>query len=90
MQEWTDIHYRDFYDVPRVIVARMGDESFLFYSKFVEQLDEYTDFYEVYRMPLVAEADLDGSWVGLENKALERLQDIPVDELPFAVSRRSE
>ena len=86
MDEWTDIQYRDFYDVPRMIVARKGEEARLFYSRFDEQSDEYLDFYAVYRMPLLSETELDGSWVGLEDQALERLDDLPIHDLPFSVS----
>ncbi len=90
MHEWTDIQYRDFYDAPRIIVACKGGDSFLFYSRFDDQLDEYSDFYEVYRMPPLADLSLDGSWAGLEKKALERLPDVPLGELPFEVRRPSD
>jgi hypothetical protein len=89
LDEWTNIQYRDFHDVPRMIVARKGEDAYLFYSKFDEQKDDYLDFYAVYRMPHLSETELHGSWVSLEDRALERLDDLPLHDLPFSVSRPS-
>jgi len=88
MQKWSDIQYRDFYDVPRIVVARQGEELFLFRSRFDDSNDEYVDYYEVYRMPVLAADELNGSWVGLEQRALAKLENIPLDGLPFSVTRR--
>ena len=89
MDAWTNIHYRDFYDVPRMIVATGPDGTFLFWSRFDEKLDEYVDRYEVWRMPKIADDELRGSWIGLEARALERMPNIALSELPFAVERYS-
>lgn len=57
-----------------------------------ERLDpvtgEYSDKYEVYRLPAIRESETCGSWFGLETRALERLPDLPVRSFPFDVSRR--
>lgn len=86
MSCWTDIHYREFWDLPRMVVATGPDGTFLFWSRFDEELDEYIDHYEVWRMPPLSESDLSGSWVGLERKALERMPDIPLRGLPFTIT----
>ncbi len=90
MTEWTGVIYREFYDVPRMVVARRGDETFLFYSRFDEELDDYIGHYEVWAMPPLSEAQLQGSWVGLESLAVGRLPDVAIRSLPFVVPRRGE
>jgi len=87
MDAWTNIHYREFYDCPRMIVATGPGGTFLFWSRFDDARDEYATHYEVWRMPALAAHDLAGSWIGLEKRALERLPDIAVSQLPFKVER---
>lgn len=88
MNQWRLIEYREFHDVPRMIVAADGRGTFLFYSRFDEQLDDYRPHYEVYRLPELSTAQLSGSWEDLEKLAIDRDVDIPVNELPFQVKRR--
>jgi hypothetical protein len=88
LASWSVIAYRDFWDVPRMVVARRGEETFLFYSRFDEELDDFIGHYEVWRMPSLAEEDLQGSWEGLELRALERMPDIGLRELPFPFVQR--
>ena len=88
MAKWVSAQYRDFYDVPRMIVGQSVHGTFLFYSRFEEAAGGYSEHYEVYRMPSLSDQDLAGSWEGLETRALERLADLPVGEFPFDVARR--
>ena len=88
MSNLSQIMYRDFFDVPRMVVARRGDEMFLFYSRFDESADYHTDHYEVWVMPLLSEQQLEGSWDGLEGLALDQLPNIGLRDLPFSVPRR--
>jgi hypothetical protein len=88
MDDWTQITYRDFWDVPRMVVARRGSEMFLFCSRLDELADTHADHYEVWAMPLLSENQLEGSWIGLEDLALRRLPNIGLQELPFVVPRR--
>jgi len=90
MEEWSQITYRDFFDVPRMVVAKRGGETFLFYSRFDEVADSHTEYYEVWAMPLLPEERLQGSWVGLEDLALSRLPNIGIQDLPFCVPRRGQ
>jgi hypothetical protein len=60
MAQWLYAQYRDFYDLPRMIVARSDLATFLFYSRFEETADEYAGCYEVYRMPSLSENVLAG------------------------------
>jgi len=87
MSDWTEIVYREFWDVPRMVIARRGDNTFLFNSRFDESLDEYIDYYEVWSMPALTDAQLKGSWEGLEGLALARLPDVALSALPFVVPR---
>lgn len=48
--EWLEIiKYRDFYDIPRLILARDSKgELFIFDSEFDELIDEYCNRYSIY------------------------------------------
>jgi len=87
---WRVIEYREFYDVPRMIVAADDEGLYLFYSRFDQGADEYLRHYEVYRMPELKGEVLAGSWEGLELRALERKPDIALNELPFKIERRAQ
>jgi hypothetical protein len=71
-----------------MIVATDGSRTVLFYSHFDDALDDYVDYYACYALPALSADELQGSWVGLENRALDRLPDIPLNELPFELPRR--
>lgn len=89
MSEWSGIAYRDFYDVPRAVVARRDGNLYFFDSRFDEELDAHIDHYEVWRLPSLSDEELSGSWVGLEAAALERLPNVGLRDLPFEVSSRN-
>lgn len=50
INEWLEIlSYRDFYDVPRLVLAQDGKSGFwIFDSSFNDDLDEYVESYEIY------------------------------------------
>jgi hypothetical protein len=89
MSDWSGITYREFWDVPRMVIARRGAGTYLFHSRFDESLDDYIDHYEVWRMPSLTADELRQSWVGLELRALERLPNIGLQQLPFEVTSRN-
>jgi hypothetical protein len=89
MSEWSRIAYRQFWDVPRAVIAQRGGDLYFFDSRFDDDLDDYLDHYEVWRLPSLSDEQLAGSWVGLEKLALERLSDIGLRDLPFEVSSRN-
>ena len=86
--QWISADYRDFHDVPRMMVCTCNIGSFLFWSRFESAADEYADHYEVYRLPPISESEVCASWFGLETRALERLPDLPVQDFPFDVATR--
>ena len=88
MTDWIHAEYRDFYDVPRMMVCSNARGTYLFWSRFDEEKDDYTDYYEVYRIRPLSDSEACASWFGLETRALERLADIPVGDFPFDVAAR--
>jgi hypothetical protein len=88
MARWLHAEYRDFYDVPRMMVCSCALGTFLFNSRFDEKTAGYLDYYEVYRMPPGSNSEVCASWYGLETRAVERLADLPVDQFPFDGGRR--
>ena len=89
MSKWSEIRYREFWDVPRAVIARHGADTFFFDSRFDEVQDGYLDHYEVWRLPALSEQQLRGSWVGLELLAIEQLASIGLRELPFEIPPRN-
>lgn len=81
------IVYRDFYDVPRVFVVRVGDRAFLLDCQFDASADEYADSYTVYGLE-PGFIPPEGSWLGLAERATERLGTIPVAAIDFDPTRR--
>ncbi len=81
MASWASIVYREFFDVPRSIVARNESGTYLFWSRFVD--DHYQEFYDVYLMPPLYHKELRGSWIGLEKRAIQHLGTIPTRSLAF-------
>jgi hypothetical protein len=89
MSEWFGIAYREFWDAPRAVAARRGSDLFFFDSRFDENLDDYLDHYEVWRLPPLSDEQLSGSWSDLERLASERLPNVALRDLPFEVSSRN-
>jgi hypothetical protein len=84
------ITYGEFYDVPRMIRFQLGGEWYFMRSRFDEEKDDYTDFYEVYLLPFHSEDDFKSNpnyWADL-NDAF-RLGQIPITEVGLDATRRS-
>ncbi len=89
MARWLHAEYRDFHDVPRAMLCTGEAGTFLFLSRFDRAADEYSDCYEVYRLPPISGSEVCASWFGLETRALARLPDLPVGAFPFDLATRS-
>jgi hypothetical protein len=89
MPRWLQAEYREFHDVPRMMVCTGREGTLLFYSRFDATVARYFDHYEVYRLPYQSDSEPCASWFGLETRALERLDDLPVREFPFDGERRA-
>ena len=88
MIEPTDILYREFYDFPRLFIVVVAGNPYLFDGSFSEELDEYPDHFEVYRLPPMSHADLRGSWAGLPARAVAHLGRVPTGGVEFDSTRR--
>src|SRR5688572_11269607 len=90
MPKWTPISYREFYDVPRAIVASHGEHTYFFDCPFDEKRDDYGPDYDVYLMPGLSQSELSGSWQSLRKRATRRLGRVPVSGVRFDETRRRE
>ncbi len=88
MDDMTPITYRDFWDVPRIFVARRRGAVFLFDCAFDEQTEDYPNFYRVYLLPDLRDENLTGSWDKLHLKAHRSLGEVPVSAVHFDATRR--
>ena len=86
--DMTPITYRDFWDVPRIFVARRNGAMLLFDCAFDETTEDYPDFYRVYLLPDLRDDDLAGSWDKLHLKARRSLGEILVASVRFDETRR--
>jgi hypothetical protein len=86
-ERWTSFVYREFYDVPRMIVVELEKTRLLLVSQFNERLDEYECEYLCYLIP--STTDLAGSWVDLTARAIRQLGSVPVAGVRFDPTRRS-
>ena len=88
MKEPVPIHYRGFYDIPRIFVAELDGVQFLFDCPFNEELDDYPESYDVFVLPRLTPEDLKGSWEGLSSRAIKHLGQVPTRSVIFDPSRR--
>ena len=86
---WSTIRYRDFYDVPRIFITTYNGELYLFDCPFDEELDDYSDRYQVYQLQAISEDELQGSWEHLPERAASVLGTVPVAHVQFDTTRRN-
>lgn len=86
---WIPFEYRDFYDVPRILLIRTLGSAFLFDSPFDETADEYSDTYSVYRLSLASADELGRRRSWADASTLGTLvATVPVAAVQFDPSRR--
>jgi hypothetical protein len=85
----SSIRYRDFYDVPRIFLVLFEGQQFLFDCPFDGEVEDYSESYRVYAMPLLADADLKGSWERLPQLAIGFLGIVPVNQVQFDPTKRA-
>lgn len=90
MPKWTPFSYREFYDLPRAIVASHGEHSYFFDCPFDVRRDDYGPDYDVYLMPSLSQSELSGSWESLRERTVRRLGRVPVSSVRFDESQRCE
>lgn len=82
MNNAIPIRYGEFYDVPRQIEFHFGGKWYFIRSYFEEEPDDYSEFYDVYLLPVHSEAELRSDptyWIKLEGAV--HLGRIPVSEI---------
>jgi hypothetical protein len=87
--EWSAIHYRDFYDLPRIFLTTYQGRQYLFDCPFDDELDDYPDGYRVYELPPLSDAELQGSWEQLPHLATDFLGVVPVTSVQFDPTKRA-
>ena len=84
------ITYGEFYDVPRMIRFECGGNWYFLRSYFDEELDDYSEVYEVYRLPFQSESGIQSApefFMELDNA--EHLGQIAVGDIGLDESRRA-
>jgi hypothetical protein len=82
--------YREFYDVPRMLILLHRQMQLLLESRFDDGIDDYASAYDVFLLPNVEESELKGSWEELSRRATAHLGQIPVQDLTFDSTFRLE
>ena len=85
---WLPITYRDFYDIPHLIAVPYKGTLYLLDSPFDDDKDDYSDHFQVYRLPMELCEQLKAlSWINLSQRG-EEVGEIPVSHVKFDQSRR--
>ena len=84
---YVPIVYRDFHDVPRIFIASLDQQRFLFDCPFDRAMNEYSAAYEVYSLKDDFVAP-DGSWDALVGEATEHLGSVSVTSVQFDPTAR--
>jgi hypothetical protein len=88
--DWLAIReYRDFWDVPRMILLDVDGHHLLLDCEFDEDLEDYRDDYRLYLMPELSPTELNGSWAAFDARALCDLGTIAVKSVAFDSTNRS-
>jgi hypothetical protein len=82
--------YRDFWEVPRLIVCTVGAIEILLDSEFDETTNEYASHYKVYAMPPELDPNTPDASEELLSAEAEYLGSIPVDAIEFDPSKKIE
>jgi hypothetical protein len=88
MEDMTPITYRDFWDVPRIFIARREGDVLLFDCPLDETTEDYPNCYRVYLIHDLQDDELGGSWDKLYLKAHRSLGEVPVHSVRFDATKR--
>ena len=88
-EQWVPFVYRDFYDLPRMLVFMAAGRGYLFDCSVDEGVDDYLPDYQVFELPFESLSELPtGSWEDVPVRALRRLGSLPVESLRLDDTRR--
>jgi len=85
---WTTIHYREFYDLPRIFITSFQGKKYLFDCPFDDEIDDYPDSYRVYELADVSDEEIKGSWEWLTARTSAQIGEIPVARIEFDPTKR--
>jgi hypothetical protein len=86
---WLDIiEYRDFSDVPRMMVLEHDRKFYLFDSPFDAALDDYCPEYTAYELPPELLKALPRDGTELSALAIRHVGEVAVEDVEFDESRR--
>src|ERR1700752_1184086 len=88
MTTGAPIEFRDFWDYPRIFLARVGEETFLFDCRFDKVTEDFPDHYQIFLMPIMPDDELTGSWDRLSDRAIRFLGELAVSAVRFDPTRR--
>jgi hypothetical protein len=89
MGSWVRFRYREFPDVPRLIVFDYEGRCYLLDCSFDDVLDEYPDSYHVLELSLGSPGEVQ-DWGELAKAATRDLGRVPVTAVRFDETRRRE
>jgi hypothetical protein len=90
MADRVKIVYREFYDVPRMLIVSRRGLKLLLDSPFDDSRDNYSPTYKVYVLPKEIDEHTLRSWESLPQMATKSLGEIRVDQVVFDVTKRAE
>jgi len=90
MNQMAKFSYRDFYDVPRMIILNHKGRKVLLDCKFDDALDEYPPTYKVYILPQEINEFGETSWESMPTRATKYVGEIEVKQLILDHSKRAE
>jgi len=82
--------YRDFWEVPRLLVCTVNGIEILLDSEFDEATNDYAPNYKVYAMPPELDPDAPDASEELLLAEAEYLGSIPVDAIAFDATKKIE
>ena len=83
-------HYRDFWDVPRLILCKVAGVDIMLDSEFDDAREEYSRDYKVYLMPPELNPEQTSLSPGAPSAGPEFMGMIPVSGIEFDASKRKE
>ena len=89
MNQMAKFNYRDFYDVPRMIILNHKGQKVLLDCKFDDSLDEYPSTYKVYILPQDINELGETSWESMPTRAVKYVGEIAVKQLILDHSKRA-
>ncbi|MEZ5306402.1 MAG: hypothetical protein R2684_04575 [Pyrinomonadaceae bacterium] len=88
MTKYSIVEYREFYDVPRVLLLFSEACLLLLDCQFDDEADDYPHSYEVYLMPRDFDWSGLSNWYGIEANAIRKIGTLGLDQIEFDETKR--